>query len=83
MKIKYFAWLKDSVGCGEEEVALPAEVENVGMLLDWLETRGEKYEKAFEFIAVVMVFVNQHYADRSRPVSNDDEVMLVPPIAGG
>lgn len=83
MKLRYFAWLRDSVGCAEEEVALPADVRNVGMLLDWLAGRGERYEQAFEFIAVVMVFVNQHYADRSRPVSDDDEVWLVPPIAGG
>ena len=83
MKLRYFAWLRDSVGCAEEEVALPADVRNVGMLLDWLAGRGERYEKAFEFIAVVMVFVNQHNADRNQPVSDDDEVWLVPPIAGG
>ncbi|MBW7902595.1 MAG: molybdopterin converting factor subunit 1 [Rhodocyclaceae bacterium] len=83
MKLRYFAWLRDSVGCAEEEVTLPAGVDNVGKLLDWLAGRGERYEQAFEFIAVVMVFVNQHYADRSRPVSDDDEVWLVPPIAGG
>ncbi|HJW26142.1 MAG TPA: molybdopterin converting factor subunit 1 [Rhodocyclaceae bacterium] len=83
MKIRYFAWLRDSVGCSEEQIALPAGITNVGMLIDWLATRGEKYERAFEFIAVVMVFVNEDYADRNQPVSDDDEVLLVPPIAGG
>lgn len=83
MKIRYFAWLRDSVGCSEEQIALPAGIRNVGMLIDWLATRGEKYERAFEFIAVVMVFVNEDYADRNQPVSDDDEVLLVPPIAGG
>lgn len=83
MKLRYFAWLRDSVGCAEEEVALPADVRNVGMLLDWLAGRDERYEQAFEFIAVVMVSVNQHYADRSQPVSDDDEVWLMPPISGG
>lgn len=83
MKIKYSAWLRHSIGCDEEQIALPAEVKNVGMLLDWLATRAGPYEKAFEFIAVVMVSVNQHYADRSQPVTDDDEVSLVPPIAGG
>lgn len=83
MKIRYFAWLIDSVGCDEEQIALPAEVKNVGMLLDWMGTRGERYEKAFEFIAVVMVFVNERYADLDCPVGDGDEVLLVPPIAGG
>jgi molybdopterin synthase sulfur carrier subunit len=83
MKLRYFAWLRDSMGCDEETITLPAEVRNVGMLLDWLAMRGEKYERALEFDAVVMIFVNQRFADRTQIVSDEDEVFLVPPIAGG
>jgi molybdopterin synthase sulfur carrier subunit len=71
------------MGCDGEQVALPAEVKTVGMLLDWLSTRGEKYERALEFDAVVMVFVNRRFADRNHTVRDNDEVYLVPPIAGG
>ncbi len=71
------------MGCDEEIITLPAGVKNVGMLLDWLATRGEKYERALEFDAVVMIFVNQRFADRSHVVTDQDEVFLVPPIAGG
>jgi len=83
MKIRYFAWLRDSLGCNEEQIALPVEVKNVGMLLDWLGTRGDRYEKALEFAAVVLVSVNGSHAGRDHPVSDGDEVLLVPPIAGG
>lgn len=83
MKLRYYAWLRDSMGCAAEDIVLPVEVKNVGMLLDWLPTQGERFGKAFEFIDVVLVSVNQHYADRDHPVRNDDEVILVPPIAGG
>jgi len=83
MKLKYFAWLRDSLGCDSEEIVLPKEIETVGMLLDWLPTQEERFRKAFEFIDVVLVSVNSHYADRNHPVRDEDEVLLAPPIAGG
>jgi len=83
MKLRYFAWLRDSMGCESEDIVLPSEIRNVGMLLDWLPTQGERFEKAFEFIDVVLVSVNSHYADRHHPVSDGDEVLFAPPIAGG
>ncbi|MCB2022111.1 MAG: MoaD/ThiS family protein [Burkholderiaceae bacterium] len=83
MKLKYFAWLRDSMGCDSEDIVLPDDIGNVGMLLDWLPTQGERYARAFEFIDVVLVSVNRQYADRDHRVRDDDEVMLVPPIAGG
>ena len=83
MKIKYFAWLKDMVGCDEEEITLPTEVNNVGMLINWLSRRGPQYEKAFEFIEVSKVAVNRAYVQNDHPVSDSDEVIFFPPIAGG
>ena len=83
MKLKYFAWLRDSLGCEAEEIVLPKEIETVGMLLDWLPTQEERFRDAFEFIDVVLVSVNSNYADRDHPVADGDEVFLAPPIAGG
>ncbi len=83
MKITYTAWIKDEVGIDEEVVTLPANVANVGMLLEWLSRRGQQHERAFEFIEVVKVAVNQEYVERDHPVKDDDEVIFFPPIAGG
>lgn len=83
MKIKYFAWLKDTVGFDEEVVTLPGEIRNVGMLVDWLSRRGPNFEAAFEFIEVVKVAVNKVCVDYDHPVSDDDEVVFYPPIGGG
>jgi molybdopterin synthase sulfur carrier subunit len=83
VKLQYCAWLRDSMGCDTEQIALPSEVRNVGMLLDWLPTQGERFKSAFEYIDVVMISVNLHYADRDYPVQDEDEVILSPPIAGG
>ncbi len=83
MKITYSAWLKDAVGIDEEVVTLPRDVTNVGMLLAWLGSRGETHERAFEFIEIVKVAVNRVYVDNAHAVTDDDEVILFPPIAGG
>jgi molybdopterin synthase sulfur carrier subunit len=83
MKIIYFAWLKNDVGCGEEEITLPAGVSNVGDLIDWLSTRGPRYEKAFEFIETSKVVVNQVIVQNDEPINDEDEVIFIPPIAGG
>lgn len=83
MKLKYFAWLRASMGRDSEEIALPAEIDTVGRLLDWLPTQGERFRKAFEYIDVVLVSVNRHHANRDHPLRDSDEVMLAPPIAGG
>ena len=83
MKLKYFAWLRDSMGRDSDDIVLPREIRNVGMLLDWLPTQGKRFETAFEYIDVVLVSVNRQHADRDHPVQDGDEVMLAPPIAGG
>lgn len=83
MKITYFAWLRETVGYGEEHITLPVGVSNVGMLIDWLSTRGPHFEKAFEFIETSKVVINQTCVQNDEPVNDDDEVMFIPPIAGG
>jgi len=83
MKLRYSAWLRDSLGRESEDIVLPAGIKNVGMLLDWLPTRDERFADAFEYIDVVLVSVNREHAHRDHPVHDDDEVILAPPIAGG
>jgi molybdopterin synthase sulfur carrier subunit len=83
MKIKYFAWLRDKLDCEEEEITLPPEITNVGLLIEWLSSRGPPYEEAFEFIEISKVAVNNTNATNDQAIDDDDEVAFIPPIAGG
>jgi len=83
MKITYLAWLRDKIGREQEEVALPAGVKDVGQLIEWLAGRGPEYDEAFEFVEVIKVVVNRRLAQNDHPVTDDDEVIFVPPIGGG
>jgi molybdopterin synthase sulfur carrier subunit len=84
MKLLYFAWIRERIGRGEEEVALPQEVETVGDLISWLKGRGEEFKFALEQDALVRVAVDRrHVPDRSVRIAGAREVALFPPMTGG
>ncbi|CAA7623260.1 molybdopterin converting factor subunit 1 [Magnetospirillum sp. UT-4] len=83
MKVLYFAWLRSKVGIGEEEVAPPPEVSDLGALVAWLKTRSPGHAAALADMAVVRAAVNQDYAGLDHPVKAGDEVAFFPPVTGG
>ena len=83
MKLLYFAWLRARVGCAEEEVALPPQVQDVAGLLDWLRARSDGHAEALRNLGLVRVAVNQDYVGLAHPVREGDEVALFPPVTGG
>ena len=83
MKILYFAWLRTKIGAGSEEVTPPAEIADVGGLIDWLKGRGGGYAEALDDLSLVRVAVNQEHVGLDHPVKAGDEVALFPPVTGG
>jgi len=83
VKLLYFAWLRTRIGCAEEEVELPPEVQDVAALLDWLRSRGARYSEALRDLSVIRVAVNQDYVRPEHPVREGDEVAIFPPVTGG
>ena len=83
MKLLYFAWLRARIGCAEEEIELPRDVQNVEALLDWLKARGGRYTDALRDLSVIRVAVNHEYVGREHPLRKGDEVAIFPPVTGG
>ncbi len=83
MRIRYFAWLRQRVGCSEEEVELPAEVRTVGDLKRWLGSRHPRFAEACAAIGVVKAAVDHEFADDDRPLAGAREVAFFPPVTGG
>jgi sulfur-carrier protein len=83
MKLMYFAWLRQKIGCGSEERDLPAGVTDVKALLVWLETLGPGYRAALADRKSIRVAVNHEYVGAAHPVKPGDEVALFPPVTGG
>jgi len=83
MKILYFAWLRERIGRGEEDVTLPADISTVGQLVTWLRSRSAGYEAAFSQGRLVRCAVNQDFATPDATVTDRDEVAFFPPVTGG
>ena len=83
MKLRYFAWIRERVGCAEEEISLPTDVRDVAGLMDWLRGRSPEFAAALAQDGVVRAAVNLTHARADHPVTDDDEVALFPPVTGG
>ena len=83
MKILYFAWLRQRVGCAEEQVDLPVQVDTIAKLIDWLKARDETYLAAFADLRVVRAAINQTVVPLDAPLAGAREIAFFPPVTGG
>jgi molybdopterin synthase sulfur carrier subunit len=80
----YFASLRENLGIGREQVALPsAGTVTVSMLLDQLRSRDARWTDAFAPGKQWRVAVNQQMADLATPIKPGDEIAFFPPVTGG
>lgn len=83
MRILYFAWLREKIGLAEEELELPAEVQTVAALMDWLKARGRGYAEAFSDLRLVRCAVDQEFSTPEARIAGAREIALFPPVTGG
>ena len=83
INILYFAWIRQRIGRGSEELSPPDRVTNVGQLIEWLCEQGPGYVAAFEDLETVRMAVNQEHVEADHPVRSGDEVAFFPPVTGG
>jgi molybdopterin converting factor subunit 1 len=83
MRVLYFAWLRQRVGAGEEEVNPPGAVNTVAALVAWLKVKSPAHAAAFANMQAVRVAINQEFADWSSHIAPDDEIAFFPPVTGG
>ncbi len=79
----YFAWVRERIGLDSESVALPAGVDTVGALLDWLAVRPGGYGAALADRGALRVAVDQEFATDATPVRDGAELAIFPPVTGG
>lgn len=83
MRLLYFARVREAIGRPDEEIELPAGVENVAGLLEWLRGRGPAYAAALASPATVRVALDRAHAGPEAPVRGVAEIALFPPMTGG
>lgn len=82
-KLIYFAWVRERIGKGEEELELPDNVKTVSDLLVHLKTLGEEYETALQFPEAIRVALDQEHAEHREAIAGVKEIGLFPPMTGG
>ena len=83
MKILYFSWVRDKIGIGNEDIALPAHVITVKQLARLLQSKGNGYADVFDDLSIIRVAVNQEHVKLDHTISENDEVAFFPPVTGG
>jgi molybdopterin synthase sulfur carrier subunit len=83
MKVLYFAWLRERIGVGEEELAPPSDIVTVADLMMWLSRRGEHYAYAFENPKVVRAAIDQALVKSDACIAGAREIAFFPPMTGG
>jgi sulfur-carrier protein len=81
--LRYFAWVREKVGRGEERVTVPANVKTVAALVAWLKTRGDEYQSAFANASVVRAAIDQVHVQSSASIEGAKEIAFFPPVTGG
>jgi molybdopterin synthase sulfur carrier subunit len=83
VKLRYFAWVRERVGRGEEEIALPADIGTVNDLMSWLAGRGEEYAHAFENPKIIRAAIDRNHVRPDTAIAGAQEIAFFPPMTGG
>ena len=83
MHLLDFAWVRQRVGLGEEDIAPPPAVRDVAGLVAFLAARSPGHAAAFADPRQIRCAVNQEFADPTTPVGPEDEIAFFPPVTGG
>ncbi|MBB3657440.1 molybdopterin synthase sulfur carrier subunit [Rhizobium sp. BK650] len=82
-RLVYFAWVRERIGKGEEEIELPSSVVSVADLLNHLKSLGEEYEMALQYPDVIRVAIDQEHVEHDEPITGAKEIGIFPPMTGG
>ena len=83
MKILYFARVRQIVGRGEDEIAVPPNVETVSALIDFLSAHDDGCAAAFADRRTLRAAVDKSHAQFDATISGAKEVAFFPPVTGG
>ena len=83
LRLKFFARIREQLGCDGEVLEAPAGVATVAALRNFLVACGENWQQALSGNRVLRVAVNQDMAEPDTPLCDGDEVAFFPPVTGG
>lgn len=83
MKILYFAWLRERLNRGEENVSPPPEIVTIADLIGWLRTRDEAADLAMQRPEIIKAAIDAKIVSHDAPIAGAATIALFPPMTGG
>jgi molybdopterin synthase sulfur carrier subunit len=83
MKILYFAWLRERLNRGEEEVSPPATVATIADLIGWLRGRDEAANLAMQRPEIIKAAIDARIVPHNALIAGARVIALFPPMTGG
>jgi sulfur-carrier protein len=83
MDLLYFAWVRERIGIGQEQLDPPEAVRNVADLIDWLATRSPGHAEAMREPERLRAAIDQKFVPLDALLGDAREVALFPPVTGG
>jgi molybdopterin synthase sulfur carrier subunit len=79
----YFAWVRERIGTGQQDVSPPSAVDTVAALVAWLATTSEGHAAAFAEPARLRAAIDGAFVPLDAPLGDAREVAIFPPVTGG
>jgi molybdopterin synthase sulfur carrier subunit len=81
--VRYFAWVREKTGRGEERVVLPSDVVTVRDMMAWQQGRGDEFAAAFATPDAIRVALDRVHVKADAKIGNAREIGFFPPVTGG
>ena len=83
MDLLYFAWVREAVGVGHEQVDPPEAVRNVADLICLLAERSPGHAEALREPGKLRAAIDQKFVPLDALLGQAKEVAIFPPVTGG
>jgi molybdopterin synthase sulfur carrier subunit len=86
LQLRFFASVREQLGCSEQVVVLPSDITTVGQVRQWLIGRGGVWAETLAPGKPLRIAYQQVMCDESEPLVLSDlnqEVAFFPPVTGG
>jgi sulfur-carrier protein len=81
--VRYFAWVREKTGRGEERLVLPPDVVTVRDMMIWQQSRGEDFAAAFAKPDAIRTALDRVHVKADAAIGNAREIGFFPPVTGG
>jgi len=81
-RILFFGAIRDAAGCAEMDVALPADVDCLERLRDWLAARDPLLGEALRARGV-RAAIDRAFVEADARLASPEEIAFMSPLSGG